>query len=104
MAVTVVTDENFESTVKNNDKVVVKYYAGWCGTCRLLAPKYKRLSEDERFKEITFLDVDAEKSPASRKVAGVDNLPTIAVFKDGELIDKVCSGKEDALVELLNKL
>ncbi len=104
MAVTVTDDSSFEQEVGGHNKVVVKYYADWCGSCRLFAPKFKRLSEDERFKGITFLDVDAEKNPEARKKGEVKNLPTFAVFKDGQLLSSISSNKEDAVVELLQNL
>lgn len=104
MAVELIEDSGFQETLKNQDKVVVKYYADWCGSCRLFKPKYKRLSEDEHFQGITFLDVNAEKNPVARKAAGVTNLPFFAVFKDGELLDAVASSKEEAVVELIQKL
>lgn len=104
MAVTVSDDSNFEELLKSNDKVVVKYYADWCGSCRLFAPKFKRISKDERFSDVAFLDVNAENNPEARKLGKVNNLPTFAIFKDGELVDTVCSSKEEAVVELIEKL
>lgn len=104
MAVEVLTDENFKTEIDRSDKAVVKYFAGWCGSCRLFAPKFKRLSNDEKFSDVKFIDVDAEKNPDARKMAGVTNLPFFAVFKNGELIDTVASSKEEAVLELLNKL
>src|SRR5687768_14381538 len=104
MAVQKVTDTEFTEQITNHPKVVVKYYADWCGSCRLFAPKFNRLSGDTRFTDITFLDVNAETSPGARKAAGVTNLPYFAVFKNGQLLEAVATSKEDALVELLNKL
>lgn len=104
MAVELVTDNEFQSMLKSNDKVVVKYFADWCGSCRLFAPKYKRLSNDEKYSGITFLDVNAEKNPEARKAAGVTSLPYFAVFKNGELQDGVATNKEEAFVELIEKL
>lgn len=104
MAVAVVTDENFNEHLSLNEKVVVKYYADWCGSCKLFAPKYKRLSNDSRFEGIAFLDVNAEQNPEARKKAGVTNLPYFAIFKNGELVEAVASSKEDAVVELIEKL
>ncbi|WKN31623.1 thioredoxin family protein [Porifericola rhodea] len=104
MAVELVQDSEFQEKLNQEDKVVVKYFADWCGSCRLFKPKYRRLSEDERFSGIAFLDVNAEKNPEARKAAGVTNLPFFAVFKNGELVDTVASSKEDAVVELIQKL
>lgn len=104
MAVLSADDSNFANQLKENEKVIVKYYADWCGSCRLFAPKFRRLSDDERFTGVTFLDVNAEKSPEARKAAGVDNLPFIAVFKNGELVEGSSTSKEDYVVGLLEKL
>lgn len=104
MAVIVADDSNFESELSNHSKIVVKYYADWCGTCKLFSPKYKRLAGDDRFKDIVFLDINAETSPEARKKAGVNNLPTFATFKNGELVDVVMTSKEEAVVEILEKI
>jgi thioredoxin 1 len=104
MAVELVTDSDFESKLKENDKVVVKYFADWCGSCRLFAPKYKRLAADERFEKVIFLDVNAENSPEARKKAGVTTLPYFAIFKNGALVEAISSSKEEAVVDLILKL
>jgi len=104
MAVEKVTDNEFETSLSSNDRVIVKYYADWCGSCKLFSPKYKRLSNDERFEGVTFLDVNAEENEIARKKAGVDNLPFFAAFKNGELIDSGPTSKEDVVVGMLEKL
>jgi thiol-disulfide isomerase/thioredoxin len=104
MAVELVSDSEFKEKLGENEKVVVKYYADWCGSCRLFKPKYKRLSNDERFEGVTFLDVNAEKNPDARKTGGVTNLPYFAIFQNGELVEGVASSKEEAVVELIQKL
>lgn len=98
------TDQDFTTLLGENDKVIVKYFAGWCGQCRLFAPKFKRLSNDDRFEGVTFLDVNAEENPEARKLSGVKNLPYFAIFKDGELVEGTETSKEDKVVELLGKL
>ena len=104
MAVIVATDNDFDNVLKSNQNVVVKYYADWCGSCRLFSPKFKRLSDDEAFANVAFVDVNAETSPEARKVAGVTNLPFFAVFKNGQLVDTVAASKEEAVRDLINKL
>lgn len=98
------TDADFEQLLKDNELVIVKYYAGWCGSCRLFAPKFKRLSNDERFTKVAFLDVDAEKNPIARKMANVDTLPFFATFKNGELLEANSTTKEDIVVGMIEKL
>lgn len=104
MAVEVVNDSTFKEKINKNEKVVVKYYADWCGSCRLFKPKYRRLSENDEYKDVAFLDVNAEENQEARKLAGVTNLPYFAAFKKGELVDAVATAKEDAVVELIEKL
>lgn len=104
MAVEILDDSTFQESLKNGGKTVVKYYAGWCGSCRLFAPKFKRLSNDERFRGIQFVDIDAEKNPEARKLAGVSNLPFFATFKGDELQEAVATSKEDKVVEMIENL
>jgi thioredoxin-like negative regulator of GroEL len=104
MSVITATDADFETLLKDNEKVIVKYYADWCGSCRLFTPKFKRLSADERFAGVAFVEVNAEKSPNARKLANVDNLPFIAVFKNGELVEGASTSKEDYVTGMIDKL
>ena len=104
MAVQVVTDSEFKDILANNSKVVVKYYADWCGSCKLFAPKFKHVSNEDEHSDKVFIDVNAEQNPEARKMAGVDNLPFLAVFKDGELVEGSASNKEDYLRSIMDKL
>jgi thioredoxin 1 len=104
MAVITSTDNDFNSQISTNERVIVKYYADWCGTCKLFSPKFRRLSEDERFKGIVFLDINAEENENARKHAGVDNLPFFATFKNGQLLEASATSKEEAVVAMLEKL
>ena len=104
MAVLQANDQSFEQQLADNEKVVVKYYAGWCGSCRLFAPKFKRLSAEGQFEGITFLDVNAETSPEARRAGEVRNLPTFAIFKGGNLVETLASNKEEQVVALIQKL
>jgi thiol-disulfide isomerase/thioredoxin len=104
MSVIVNTDADFKESLASNNKVVVKYFANWCGSCKLFAPKYRRLSDDERFSDVAFLDVNAEENPEARRMAGVDNLPFFAVFKNGELVKGVATSNEPVVVDLIESL
>ena len=104
MAVTLLTDIDFKNNIEQHDKVVVKYYADWCGSCKLFAPKFKRLSGDERFEGIQFVEVNAEKNPEARRAAGVDNLPFFATFKNGQLFKGESTSTEEFVVGMLEEL
>ncbi len=98
------TDEDFRSLIQQHEKVVVTYFANWCGACRLFAPKYKKISDKEAFQGITFLVINAEENPESRKLAGVSNLPYFAVFKNGQLVATDATSKEEVVENLIRKL
>lgn len=104
MAVTSSTDQDFKNQIQNRPQVVVKYFADWCGTCKLFSPKFRRISEDEKYKDILFLDVNAEENQEARKLAGVDNLPFFATFKNGKLLEGNATSKEEVLLDMINKL
>ncbi len=94
--------DNLSELVEAHDTVVVQYMAGWCGNCRLMKPKFKKLaSENENAK---FVLVDAEKYPESRKLATVDNLPTFATFKNGSFKNQIQTNKFDPLKNLVDEV
>lgn len=102
--VQIATDNGFESILKSNTKVIVKYYADWCGSCKLFAPKYKRYSNEETNADILFLEVNAEENEKARKLGGVDNLPYLATFKNGALLEGTATSKEDYLQKMIDDL
>ncbi len=95
-------EDNLEAVVAENGTVMVQFSAGWCGNCRLMKPKFKRMSTENE--SITFVLVDAEKFPNSRKLANVNNLPTFASFKNGALVNQIQTNKEDLLKNLFNEV
>ncbi len=99
--VQVSTDSDFESLLKSKDKVVVKYYADWCGSCKLFSPKFKRHAADENNAGILFLDVNAEENENARRLGGVDNLPYLATFKNGVLLEGTATSKEEYLQKMI---
>lgn len=98
------TDNDFESLLKSNTKVVVKYYADWCGSCKLFSPKFKRHASNEDNAGILFLDVNAEENENARKLGGVDNLPFLATFKNGTLLEGAATSKEEYLQKMIDDL
>ena len=95
-------EDNLEAVIAQNDTVMVQFSAGWCGNCRLMKPKFKRMSTENE--GVTFVLVDAEKFPNSRKLANVSNLPTFASFKNGSLVNQIQTNKEDLLKTLFNEV
>jgi thiol-disulfide isomerase/thioredoxin len=101
MFVELATD-NLQEFLADNSKVMVQYSASWCGNCRIMKPKFKKLAAENE--DVTFLMVDAEKFPNSRKFANVDNLPTFAAFEQGTLVDQIQTNKVEGLTALFSKI
>ena len=95
------TDDTLKDIVDGNDVVLVQFSAGWCGNCRIMKPKFKRMAGEND--AIPFVMVDAEKFPESRKLANVDNLPTFAAFKNGSLSNQIQTNKADVLKSFVDE-
>ena len=87
-------DENFMEEIKEG-KVVVDYYADWCGVCKMMKPKVEELAGKETGYKFFLLNVD--KSPKTAEELKISNLPTVIVFHDGK---EVRRGKFEVLAEL----
>ncbi|SEM84003.1 Thiol-disulfide isomerase or thioredoxin [bacterium A37T11] len=94
--------DNLSEIVSGNDVVLVQYAASWCGNCKIMKPKFKKLAGEHE--DVPFVIADAEKFPESRKLADVSNLPTFAAFKGGKLINQVQTNKLESLTELVNEV
>jgi thiol-disulfide isomerase/thioredoxin len=99
---TEITQDNLAEVIAQNETVVVQFSATWCGNCRIMKPKFKKLASENE--SIPFLMIDAEKFPESRKLATVDNLPTFATFKNGVLVNQTQTNKVEVLTELVNEV
>ena len=86
MATFAVTDETFDSEVKNSDvPVVVDFWAKWCGPCKQIGPALEELSVEMAGK-IKIAKVDVDTNPNSAASMGVRGIPALFIFKDGEVI------------------
>ncbi len=98
-----ITDTNFEEVVLNSDKpVLVDFWATWCGPCRMVSPIVDEISEEYEGKAVVVkLDVDANQEFAAKY--GVRNIPTVLIFKNGEVVDKqVGAASKKAYTEKLD--
>nr|WP_322555622.1 thioredoxin [Sporosarcina beigongshangi] len=102
MAIINATDQNFAENIKEG-LVLVDFWAPWCGPCKMIAPVLEELDGDFEGKaQIVKVDVDDNQGTASNY--GVMSIPTLILFKDGEIVDKVVGFKpKEALAELIEK-
>ena len=100
-----ITDSNFQETVLNSDKpVLVDFWAAWCGPCRMVGPIIDELSEEYEGKAVVGkVDIDSNQQYAAQ--FGVRNIPTVLVFKNGELVErKVGVSSKNDYAEALDNL
>lgn len=99
-----ITDATFEEVVLKSDKpVLVDFWAVWCGPCKMLAPVVSELSADFEGKAVVGkVDVDNNQEFASKY--GIRNIPTVLVFKNGEVVGRqVGVAPKKAYEDLINE-
>lgn len=97
-----ITKENFDEVVKNCEKpVIVDFWATWCGPCRMIAPILSEIAEEHQDTVVVGkVNVDEEGELAVK--FGVVSIPTLLVFKGGEVVNKAVGYMEkDEVLELL---
>lgn len=101
MAVLKITAENFEQEVLKSEKpVLVDFYADWCGPCKMMAPVIEEIAGEVPEVKVGKLDIDSEIEIAQRY--GVMSIPTLIVFKNGEVVKKDLGAKpKKAVLDML---
>ncbi|HSH25334.1 MAG TPA: thioredoxin [Massilibacterium sp.] len=102
MAIVHATDANFQDEIKEG-VVLVDFWATWCGPCKMIAPVLEELDQDlAGSAKIVKVDVDENQGTAAQY--GIMSIPTLIVFKNGEMVDKTVGFQpKEALAALIKK-
>ncbi|RDI95612.1 thioredoxin [Meiothermus sp. QL-1] len=98
-----VNDANFESVLKENQFVLVDFWAEWCGPCRMVAPVMEELAK-EYAGRVTVAKLDVDENPQTAMKYRVMSIPTIILFKNGQPVEvMVGAAPKSNFVARLNK-
>lgn len=101
--ITELNDSNFNTFTTENELVLVDIWAEWCGPCKMIAPIVDQLSIDFQGQlSVGKLDADSNRDIVTE--LGVRNIPTILLYKNGEVVDRsVGSVTKEKLTEIINQ-
>jgi len=93
-----ITNENFENeVVKSEIPVLVDFWAEWCGPCRMIAPIVHEIAEQRS--DIKICKVNVDNNPQLCNQFGIDSIPTLLLFKNGEVAAKSIGYSNKAVLE-----
>ena len=94
MSVTEITKENFDLVTKSDKKVLLDFYADWCGPCRMVSPFVDQIATENPQYFVGKINVDNEPELAS--AFGISTIPTLVVLKDGAIVRQASGARPKA--------
>ncbi|KAF9970026.1 hypothetical protein BGZ73_007400 [Actinomortierella ambigua] len=99
--IAVTSDAQYDEEISVG-KVIIDFYADWCGPCKIIAPKYNDLAT--KYPDIKFLKVNVDDLNASSEKAGVRAMPTFQTYHNGEKVGEALGANPAALIKLVEAL
>jgi len=98
----ITTEEDLQGVIKASPLVAIDFYASWCGPCQMIAPVFKRLSEE--FPNIAFIKADSDKAGPLAHKFGVSSIPHFVFLKDGKEVSNLIGANKNELKAKLESL
>lgn len=99
MAIINITKENFKQQILEADKpVIVDFWAQWCVYCRRIAPAFDKIATQQEDKLI-FAKINIDDVPEVAEEYGIDTIPTLLIFKNGEVVGRIVAPDSKARIE-----
>ncbi|MFC0476573.1 thioredoxin [Robertmurraya beringensis] len=102
MSIVKINDDTFKNEISNG-LVLVDFWAPWCGPCKMIAPVLEEINE-EMGDQVKIAKLNVDDNQVTTAEFGVMSIPTLLVFKDGEVVEKVIGFQpKENLVDVLSK-
>ena len=83
-----ITDASFDQEIRGETPVLVDFWAEWCGPCRMVAPVLEQIAAEQGDK-LRIVKLNVDENPATPQELGVQGIPTMMLFKDGEMVERL---------------
>ncbi|MBP1572547.1 MAG: thioredoxin [Oscillospiraceae bacterium] len=102
MALLHLNKDNFNSALQENKRILVDFFATWCGPCRMMGPILEQICEE--FPQFVIAKVDVDENPELASQYGVMSIPTLVLFENGEAVDTSVGAKsKPAIISMLSR-
>ncbi|MBU0676306.1 MAG: thioredoxin [Proteobacteria bacterium] len=98
--VTHLTDADFEATIKSSTPCLVDFWAPWCGPCKAIGPVIEELADSYAGK-VVVAKMNVDENPATPGKFGIRAIPTLILFKDGNVVDQVTGAVGKAQIQTM---
>lgn len=92
----IINSEEFKN-IRDNGKIVVDFYADWCGPCKMLSPILEEVSEDHQ--DIKFVKINVDENEELAAEFGIMSIPAVFMLKDGNIVNKFLGAQSKRVVE-----